>query len=78
MSPDVMELQTALQKEFKLPVFLFVLPTSYLLQFNDLRKVNVPLDFKKADIQKIIDTLLAEDKKTTPVAKKKVRKKKND
>lgn len=71
MSPDVMELQTALQKEFKQPVFLFVLPTSYLLQFNDLRKVNVPLDFKKADIQKIVDTLI--EKKVE--VKKKVKRK---
>lgn len=63
MSPDVMELQTALQKEFKQPAFLFVLPNGYLLQLNDLRRVLVPHSFKKSDIDRVVAGLKPEEKK---------------
>ena len=76
MSPDVMELQVALQKEFKQPAFLFVLPESYMLQLNDLRKVIVPHSFSKDKIDEVIAGLKPKKDESKP--KKKAKSKKND
>lgn len=73
MSPDVIELHTALQKEFKQPVFLFVLPHCYMLQLNDLRKALVPHNFKKSDVPVVIAGLKTEPEEKRETKKPKVK-----